>query len=113
MSENNFGLESNGKICSCGAHHGVGEWSPERRAAVAKRMQDRMPGIMSSEQKTYLKDWESKHGPVAYRMGVVGKNGGDFDKNAKGRDIIGPVYIDLTIPIDDMFSPKQRADIHG
>ncbi len=87
------GYEGNNMLCTCGRHSGIGELSPERYAAMAKRMQEKTPDYMSENMKRYLADWERYHGPVRYRMEVVGKNLGSLDKSEKGIDITGPVFV--------------------
>lgn len=112
----NFGAESNGKVCKCGLHHGVGEWPPEQRAAVYKRMNERMPDYLKDNQKAYLQDWEKHHGIVHYRMDVVGKSTGEFSKGTKGQDVLGPVFVDPyqeDYAQPDIFTPPPRADLDG
>lgn len=88
-----FGCESNGKVCDKGCHHGVGEWTPEDRAAKAARIRDVMPDVQTEIQKAFLMDWERHHGKVRYRMEQIGVSEGKYDKNSKGQIIMGPVFI--------------------
>lgn len=108
-----FGYAKNDKVCSCGRHFGCGEWTPEQRAALAKRMSDWMPQCMTEAQRGYLASWEKHHGVVRYRMEIVGKNSVTFDKNAKGKDVIGAVFVDPSevMEVNDIF--KKRTDIYG
>lgn len=57
----NFGQLSNGKICTCGEHHGVGEWSPEKRAEVYRFQRERLLIYYTKAQKDYLDSWEARH----------------------------------------------------
>jgi hypothetical protein len=112
----NAPYDSNGKVCACGRHWGVGEWTPERRAANYKWQSQRMPHIMNENQIAYLKSWEKQHGIVLYRMDVVGKNDGSMNKRDKGKDVMGPVYVDPHAPMQmpmDVNPPVRpyRADI--
>ena len=68
--EMNFGQISNGKICSCGGHHGVGEWGAEKRAAIYRRLRDKTPRIMTYAQKDFLATWERAHGHVVWTEGA-------------------------------------------
>jgi len=115
MSDHHHGYAKNGKVCSCGYHHGCGDFTPEQRATMAAFARDKFPEYMSSTQISFLSDWERSHGIVKYRMDVVGKSTGEYNRASKGQDIIGPVYLDPKdfIKTDDMFSPRKRADIHG
>jgi hypothetical protein len=108
-----YGYLKNHHVCSCGRHYGCGEWTPPQRAAIAKRMFDRLPSIMQPETLAFLTDWEKHHGFVHYRMDVVGKSTGSYDKSKKGEDVIGAVFIDAQASVrsDDIF--QQRVDIHG
>ena len=113
MSDHCFGFASNGKVCSCGRHHGCGEWSPEHRAANYKWMSHRMPSLMNDNQRAYMADWEKHHGIISYRMDVV--------QRVKGKDIIGAVYIDpnapMQLPLKAAEKPPEepagRKDIYG
>ena len=101
----NFGAESNNKVCSCGKHHGCGDWTPERRAASMKFMSYRMPSLMNDDQRAYLATWEKAHGIVLWRWEVV--------KHEKNKDIMGAVFIDASQEIMDLKEAQYRADIHG
>lgn len=104
------------KLCSCGRHEGVGEWSPERRAAVARHMRDTMESLMTPGQKEYLVSWENHHGPVRYTLGTVGINQGNIRKTDKGKDVIGAIFSDFNTreTTADMFDKKdERKDIYA
>jgi hypothetical protein len=111
MSELHFGYQSNGITCRMGCHHGLGDYTPEQRAAMAKRMQEKMPQLMDSEQIAFLRDWEKRHGIVHYRMDVLGKSSGAFDKGQQGMSVMGPVFIDPLEPAQ--VSQNYRKDIHN
>lgn len=96
MYEKNFGFESNGLKCTCGSHFGIGDQTPEQRAAIAGRMRDKLPAMMTENMKNFLADWERYHGPVHYRMDVIGTNTGEFVKFNKGQQLRGPVYVQQT-----------------
>jgi len=89
----NFDQLSNGKVCSCGRHHGVGTWDPERRAAIYKWTIKEIKNCAKPHQYDYVKDWELNHGPIKYVMGVVDVNTGTFNKNDKGKDVRGPIFV--------------------
>lgn len=104
------------KVCSCGRHFGVEDWSPERRAAVARHMRDTMESLMTAGQREYLVSWEKHHGSVRYTIGVVGKNPGNVRKNDKGKDVIGAIFVDSVAEstTSDMFDKKvERKDIYA
>lgn len=66
MIRENFTQVSNGMVCDCGKHHGVGEWSPQKRAAVYARQRDQLPDYYFPHQKAYVESWESEHGKIEY-----------------------------------------------
>jgi hypothetical protein len=104
----NFGLEGNGKLCSCGRHEGIGEFTPEQRAASSAFARDRIPEYMTGPQKMYLADWELHHGRVQWRMGVVCRY--------KRKDVIGAIYVDPHAPMELPFGNdkyKDRVDLNG
>lgn len=91
MSEDmHFGYAKNHHICSCGKHYGCGEWTPEQRAAFAKRVIERLPEYARPEQRAFAADWERWHGPINYTMGIVDTI---TEKNKKSRDIRGPIFV--------------------
>lgn len=93
MSEElHFGQQKNGLICTCGNHYGVEEWTPERRAAIYKRLRDKNPSILKENQFAYLTDFEHWHGPVHYTIGVVGTNVGNIRKSDDGKIVKGPIF---------------------
>lgn len=67
----NFGRTSNGKSCSCGHHHGVGTWSPERRAAAYKDILVKIPPYCNQQMREYISTWEHAHGRIEYTMQQV------------------------------------------
>lgn len=59
----NFGEPSNGMVCDCGKHHGIGSWSPERRAREYAWYRHHNINYNRSKQD-YLDSYESAHGEV-------------------------------------------------
>lgn len=115
MNDLHFGYPKNNHTCSCGRHHGIGDITPEDRAARSKRMSEAMPSFMSDSMVAFLADWEKQHGTVHYRMDMIGRNGGNFIKSNKGQDFTVAVFVDIYANSpDDLFSDKpKRTDIHG
>lgn len=111
MSATSFGYLTNEKLCSCGRHYGIGEISPEDRAARAARFRETFPELMPYEMKAFLEDWERHHGGVVYHMAVLAVNSGEFNKKSKKKDVWGAVYGAAYQGTEDLF--RQRADIHG
>lgn len=60
----NFDQTSNGQVCSCGRHHGVGQWAPEQRAENYSKMRSRLPDLYRTRahMSDYLRSWEHYHG---------------------------------------------------
>lgn len=92
MSKISFGYESNGKICSCGNHHGLGTITPEDRAARLARMREKMPKIMTPDMNAFLADFEKYHGTVKYDMVRDGVMEGHFVKSNKGQPLMVAHY---------------------
>lgn len=69
MSDFNYGQMSNGHICTCGDHHGVGQWTPEKRAEVYARMRDKLPAFFAPHMAQYLGSWGKNHGHVNWESG--------------------------------------------
>jgi hypothetical protein len=86
-----YGWPSNGKVCDCGKHHGVGDLTPGNRAARYARMRDYLADIMTEDQWGYLKTWERAHGPVRYKMVEAGIHTGTFMPSRKGTVLYMPV----------------------
>lgn len=86
--EFNFSQPSNGEVCSCGMHHGVGMWGPGKRAAVYRRMVDRLPEYAGEHMRRYLTSFEAMHGPVLYVMEQDGVSSGEF--TPKGTPVMAP-----------------------
>lgn len=74
----NFGQTSNGRVCSCGRHHGLGQWSPGQRAATYARQRDRLPNYFTPMQQQYLASFEYYHGPVKYELRETHKSSGTY-----------------------------------
>lgn len=65
----NYSQPSNGMICLCGGHHGVGDLSPDQRAARYARMRDMLPDFIQPHMREYLKSWEKIHGIARWELG--------------------------------------------
>src|SRR4051812_988428 len=91
-----FGYESNGLYCEKGCHAGIGDISPQDRAARAARMRETMLELMPAEMRAFLVDWEKHHGTVQYRMDVIGTYSGTLEgfKHMKGQPLKGAVFVD-------------------
>jgi hypothetical protein len=109
----NFGYESNGKTCSCGRHHGIGEITPEQRAARAARMRDTLPECMPQSQRDYLENWEFHHGKARYRMVQNGIKSGFFVKENKNMDMFDAELITNLSPPHGTQNIYSRADIYS
>ena len=94
----NFGQQPNDKTCSCGRHAGVGDWTPEQRAAFYKRLTTKMPLVGKTHQSEFVKDWEAHHGTIQLTMGAVVKNTGSIRREDKDKDVTGPIFIENTQP---------------
>lgn len=95
MSDNlNYGYVANQMKCNCGRHEGIGPYTAEQRAAIAGRMRDILPDLMSASMREFVASWERFHGNIKYIMGVIGVSSGEFVKQNKGQNIIGPIYIE-------------------
>lgn len=57
-------LLQNNEICSCGNHHGVGDWGPEKRAGVYAWYRDKRPFHFTKEMWMWLADYQRIHGHV-------------------------------------------------
>lgn len=100
--QDNFGSMSNGMVCGCGKHEGVGQFpngnklSAADRAARYSRMK-KLGISLDSGQFEYLKSWESTHGIIAYTMEVVGISEGSDPRNGikgylpRGQSVVNPV----------------------
>lgn len=89
----NYGQYSNGNVCSCKNHCGVGHMSPEDRAAAYARMRDRMRSLMSQEQREFLESWENAHGKVVWELVDIGlKSSGEFGAS-KGDPVLVPKMV--------------------
>lgn len=90
----NFKQQSNGLVCTCKRHHGVGEWSPQRRVAVYKRMVREMPSVAKPHMFEFVEDWENYHGRIYYANGVVDVNPGNIRKEDKGKEVYGAIFVE-------------------
>lgn len=99
MSRFIFGYEGNGKTCDKGCHQGIGDITPETRAARAARMREITPDLMPNDMKAFISDWEAHHGKVHFSMGVIGTYSGYFDetKHMKGQPMKGAIYMDQSL----------------
>jgi hypothetical protein len=69
MSEElHFGHQKNHHICSCSRHYGCGEWTPEKRAAMNKRMVEKLWNYATPFQKAFVADWERWHGSITLEV---------------------------------------------
>lgn len=69
MSEMNYDQVSNGQVCTCGKHHGVGSWSPHDRAKRYARMKAKLPAYFAPHMQQYLASWICEHGNVDWSGG--------------------------------------------
>lgn len=59
----NFGVVSNNKVCLCGKHRGVQDWSPHERAQVYSWHRKHNINF-TSIRSFYLHSYEQAHGKV-------------------------------------------------
>ncbi len=105
----NFEQQSNGRICSCGDHHGVGIVGPGDRAARYARMRDNLPGYFTAPMKGYLASFEAMHGRVLYMMEQTGVGTGEYVP--KNQPVYAPVctsYLDAPLMLANSKKIKQH-----
>lgn len=66
----NHAQKSNGWVCKCKEHHGVGEWSPSKRAAVYKRQID-LGFMILDHMLEYVKSYKREHGEIIYELRTI------------------------------------------
>lgn len=106
IGEINFGQQSNGAVDYTGRLHGVGEWSPSKRAAVYKRGQKQ--NTLNHDQKNYLRLWEFVYGEVKlgnYEARYRAKD----EKTGKDRDYQHSCVYCMNDPLKD---PGQWGHLH-